>query len=79
MIYYTLVLYLGGGDMPVYEYRCEECDERFELFVRSMTEQSAFTCPECGSQRIRKNISLFGVGSTGGGVTSAASCGPGPV
>ena len=63
--------------MPVYDYRCEECDERFELFVRSMTEQHTFTCPKCGSQRIRKNISLFGIGSTGGSVTSAASCNPG--
>jgi putative FmdB family regulatory protein len=65
--------------MPVYEYRCEECDERFELFVRSMTKQNTFTCPECGSQRIRKNVSLFGIASTGGSVTSTASCGPGPI
>ena len=66
--------------MPIYEYRCAECGEKFELLVRSMAQQSAPTCPRCGSQKVRKAISLFGVGGTGGGSkTSVASCGPGPV
>lgn len=65
--------------MPIYEYRCDECGERFELFVRSTVQQITPTCPKCGGQRVRKNISLFGVGSTSRSRTSAASCGPGPV
>ena len=31
--------------MPIYEYCCDECGERFELFVRSADPQSAATCP----------------------------------
>ena len=31
--------------MPIYEYCCDECGERFELFVRSADAQSAATCP----------------------------------
>ena len=66
--------------MPIYEYRCAECDKKFELFVRSVSKPVAPTCPECGSQRVRKALSLFGVsGADGGDKLSAASCGPGPV
>ena len=66
--------------MPIYEYRCAECEEKFELFVRSAARQNAPTCPRCGSQRVHKAISLFGVGGTGGSSkASPASCGPGPV
>jgi len=65
--------------MPIYEYRCAECGEKFELFVRSVAQQTDLTCPKCGSQRVQKAISLFGVGgASGGSRMSAASCGPGP-
>ena len=62
--------------MPIYEYRCEECGEGFELFVRSPSRQAEPTCPECGSQKVKKSVSLFGVGGAGGS-TSAAACSPG--
>jgi putative FmdB family regulatory protein len=69
--------------MPVYEYRCDACGEVFDLFVRSSKQQPVPVCPKCESDKVRKNISLFGVGGAssvnrGGGV-SAASCGAGPV
>lgn len=62
--------------MPIYEYRCEECGEGFELFVRSPSRQVEPTCPKCGSQRVKKSVSLFGVGGTGGSA-SATNCSPG--
>jgi putative FmdB family regulatory protein len=66
--------------MPIYEYCCDECGEKFELFVRSFSQRTAPICPKCGSQSVRKAVSLFGVGGAGGSSkTSAASCGPGPV
>ena len=66
--------------MPIYEYCCDACGERFELFLRSTSQRAAPICPKCGSPSARKSISLFGVGSSGGGrVTADASCGPGPV
>jgi putative FmdB family regulatory protein len=66
--------------MPIYEYSCDECGEKFELFVRSVSRQSDLTCPKCGSQNVHKAISLFGVGGAGGSrEAGAASCGPGPV
>ena len=51
--------------MPVYEYRCEECNETFELFVRSAGKKGKPECPKCGSTEVKKAISLFGLGSTG--------------
>jgi putative FmdB family regulatory protein len=79
-VYYTPVLYIGGGDnMPIYEYRCNECGERFELFVRSVADQITPACPKCDSLQVQKSISLFGVGSANlGSQASAAVCGPGP-
>ena len=60
--------------MPIYEYQCEECGERFEVFVRSSSQQATATCPKCGSGEVQKAISLFGVGGTSAGSTSGASC-----
>jgi putative FmdB family regulatory protein len=63
--------------MPVYEYRCAECGETFDLFLRSATQKAAPTCPKCGSSEVEKAISLFGVGGTSGSSrSSAAACGP---
>jgi putative FmdB family regulatory protein len=63
--------------MPIYEYRCETCGEVFEVFVRSPSRQTSPTCPKCGSQKVKKAFSLFGVGGGLGSKTSSASCAPG--
>jgi putative FmdB family regulatory protein len=66
--------------MPIYEYRCAECEEAFELLVRSAKKQAVPTCPVCGSAKVQKSISLFGIGgSAKSGEMGVASCGPGPV
>jgi putative FmdB family regulatory protein len=63
--------------MPVYEYRCGECGEQFELFLRSAVQKTAPTCPKCGSTDVKKALSLFGVGgASASNKTSTASCGP---
>ena len=65
--------------MPIYEYVCDECGEKFELFVRSSSQQTGPACPNCGSQKVHKAISLFGVGGTGSSSRmSGASCSSGP-
>ena len=65
--------------MPIYEYRCEECDEPFEVFVRSSSSQKADpTCPKCGSQKVKKAVSLFGVGGAGISGSARGSCSSGP-
>ncbi len=42
--------------MPLYEYACEKCDREFELLIRSANDDAA--CPECGTTKIRKLLSV---------------------
>jgi putative FmdB family regulatory protein len=66
--------------MPIYEYVCQECGEKFEKLVRSSSGSTELVCPRCGSVRAQKVLSLFGLAGSGGGVStsgaSAPSCGP---
>ncbi len=64
--------------MPIYEYRCEKCGRDFDLFVRTARQRSEPQCPHCGSTKVRKAVSLFGVGG-GGKHDAGATCGPGPI
>lgn len=47
--------------MPIFEYNCLNCGEQFEHFQRK-AEDSA-SCPLCGQNRLRRLMSLCGVGS----------------
>lgn len=46
--------------MPIYEYRCESCDRRFQT-MRGMSERLApVTCDACGSERTELAFSVPG-------------------
>jgi putative FmdB family regulatory protein len=67
--------------MPIYEYFCEDCGEKYDKFVRSSLAKVELECPKCGSARGKKAFSVFGVrgdtaGSSVAASTSAAACGP---
>ena len=60
--------------MPIYEYMCLDCDERFEQ-VRLMKEaDQPIACSNCGSQHTSRMLSLF-FASSGGKVVAGASSG----
>jgi putative FmdB family regulatory protein len=71
--------------MPIYEYRCTACDERFEELVRNPDVTVA--CPSCGDARAERLLSVFaGVGGSRTpaapdysrmGANRSAGCGPG--
>ena len=44
--------------MPIYEYRCASCKERFEELV-SASAQSAPPCPSCGATGAKRLFSMF--------------------
>jgi putative FmdB family regulatory protein len=49
--------------MPIYEYRCATCDERFEELARN--PDVAVPCPACGGERVERLLSVFaGVGGS---------------
>ena len=66
--------------MPIYEYHCRACGERFEQLVHG---QLAVACPACASADVARTLSRFGVksgsrfvGSSGGGCgCGAGGCG----
>jgi putative FmdB family regulatory protein len=61
--------------MPIFEYRCEKCGNVFDQFFRSLEEESRYVmaCPQCGSDRMRKLVSVFGLGGNVGGAGSCSS------
>ena len=42
--------------MPIYEYQCTECSERFEEFL-ALSTNPAPPCPNCGSQQVERKLS----------------------
>ncbi len=42
--------------MPIYEYKCDECDHRLEK-LQKISDEPAKTCPECGIDSLRKLVS----------------------
>ena len=48
--------------MPVYEYQCAGCNERFSRFFRSQSAAAApVACAACGAAEARRLISAFQV------------------
>jgi putative FmdB family regulatory protein len=61
--------------VPIYEYRCAECGEKFETLVFSSSEENV-DCPACGGEQTEKLISMFAsCGESSNG--SSGSCGGG--
>ena len=59
--------------MPLYEFRCRCCGERFERLVRSATSDE-IVCPRCQAAEVERLFSAFARGGsrcdplpTGGG------------
>ncbi|MDY7076071.1 MAG: zinc ribbon domain-containing protein [Chloroflexota bacterium] len=70
--------------MPLYEYKCADCEMSFDS-LRAMSDADAIiACPRCGSERTCRMISLFsaigsegviaGAGSSCGSCTPSSSC-----
>lgn len=71
--------------MPIYEYECCDCCEKFETLVFRSDEP--VTCPKCSSGNAQRVMSVFGFKSggdkgaassrTGSGGSSCAGCSAG--
>ncbi|MBI4261677.1 MAG: zinc ribbon domain-containing protein [Actinobacteria bacterium] len=56
--------------MPIYEFACRTCGERFERLLPVRSEPPG--CPACGARRARRLISLIGgLGRTSNGTSGA--------
>ena len=65
--------------MPIYEYRCQDCEEKFEKYVRAWGD--GVSCPSCRGSAVEKQLSTFafaGAGAEGGlSGSSGGGCGCG--
>ena len=57
--------------MPIYEYICEACNERFEKIV--INKQQEISCPMCSSKKAAIQLSVFA--TVGSGHSSSPSGG----
>lgn len=49
--------------MPIYEYTCQSCNKKFDQLVRTMSSDAKVKCPECGSPKTARALSVFAVGA----------------
>jgi putative FmdB family regulatory protein len=45
--------------MPIYEYKCQDCGNKFEKLVRKTPEVTSLECPSCGQTHLRQEFSTF--------------------
>ncbi len=43
--------------MPIYEFKCMECEEFFEVIVMGSTDDRMKGCPKCGSKEFERVVS----------------------
>ena len=67
--------------MPLFEFQCTDCKDEFEELVRSSAAVTEVKCPHCGSQQVKRKLSLFASKVSGGGslapAPAASSCSTG--
>jgi putative FmdB family regulatory protein len=52
--------------MPIYEYECEACGNRFELIQR-LSDDPVVVCPKCGQPKVHKLMSSPAIQFKGSG------------
>lgn len=64
--------------MPLYEYACLDCNDRFEDLRAASRADAAIPCTTCGGSRVKRLLSVFATRSNGTeGGTMAVSGGGG--
>ena len=52
--------------MPTYDYRCEECHHRFEIFLTyDEYDKTEVHCPKCGSEKVFRRIGRIRIAKSG--------------
>ncbi len=63
--------------MPIYEYECRACQERFEVVQKISDTGEELHCPKCDTDRPQRLLSAFCSigGKSGGGAPTHSSPG----
>lgn len=60
--------------MPIYEYECERCGGKFELFRRFGDEEHKIECPKCQAENPKRVISRVAECPSGDSCSTTESC-----
>lgn len=65
--------------MPIYEYKCDSCETKFEKLIRRAADERDLACPSCGERHLSQQYSTFAphAGSGASGAAEAPRCGSG--
>jgi putative FmdB family regulatory protein len=61
--------------MPIYEYVCDDCGERYERIV--MNQSTKVACPKCASPKHTVQLSVFAAPANGSKISSNSGPGSG--
>lgn len=67
--------------MPIFEYRCQECNTKYDVLVKSSAAGNEVACPKCQSTNNKKLFSTFSAQANGSSVSQGCadgSCGYAP-
>ena len=70
--------------MPLFTYKCQDCEESFEELVSISQSAEQIDCPKCRGNNTRKQLSIVArpiqaSASSGAFHAPAASCSPGGI
>ena len=66
--------------MPIYEFKCLECNDIFELLLINKSQSPELQCPRCNAENIERVLSTTGYtidsgsGQPTGAVSQARTC-----
>lgn len=64
--------------MPIYEFRCNQCNTTFEELCLTQRDTEEVMCPECNNKKVNRLMSAFsftsGNKTTSTASTSASAC-----
>jgi putative FmdB family regulatory protein len=60
--------------MPIYEYKCQECGQVVEVFVRSAHSKIDLSCANCKSTNLQKIFSTPSMVNIGNSSTKGLTC-----
>ncbi len=64
--------------MPIYEYECKKCCERFEVLQKAGDTNEGLNCPKCGEDKPERLLSAFcSIGAKGTVSQGASHSAPG--
>jgi putative FmdB family regulatory protein len=53
--------------MPIYEFYCSDCRDKFEVLTSYEASQAGMVCASCHGTNVRKLLSVFARPARGGG------------